>query len=81
LLRRAARRQQIAVNAAAPAEAAGLIGLGGRVRFRHPLVGSAVYQAASLVTGGRRIGPWPGQPIRTPIPIAGRGIAPRGTVA
>jgi hypothetical protein len=33
------------------------------------------------VTGGRRIGPWPGQPIRTPIPIAGRGIAPRGTVA
>jgi hypothetical protein len=81
LLRRAARRQQIAVNAAAPAEAAKSIGLGGRVRFRHPLVGYAVYQAASLVTGGRRIGTWPGQPIRTPIPIAGRGIASRGTVA
>ncbi|MDF3050976.1 MAG: transcriptional regulator, partial [Pseudonocardia sp.] len=30
-----------------PAEVAGLIDVGARVRFRHPLVRSAVYQAAS----------------------------------
>lgn len=63
-------------DVAAPAEVAGLIGLGGRVCLRHLLVGSAVYQTASPVTGGRRIGSWPRQPIRTPIPIARRGIAP-----
>jgi hypothetical protein len=40
----------------APAEAAGLIELGGRVRFRYPLVRSAVYQAAS--PGDRRAAYW-----------------------
>ena len=35
-------------RAAAPAQAAGLIELGARVRFRHPLVRSAIYRAASL---------------------------------
>ena len=30
-----------------PAEAAGLLEVGSRVRFRHPLVRSAVYQAAT----------------------------------
>ncbi|MDN3354930.1 LuxR family transcriptional regulator [Actinomadura sp. DC4] len=47
LLWRAAERLGIGAEAAAPAEAAGLLDLGVRVRFRHPLVRSAVYQAAS----------------------------------
>jgi DNA-binding CsgD family transcriptional regulator len=46
LLWRAAERQGIGAEAAAPAEAAGLVEVGARVRFRHPLVRSAVYQAA-----------------------------------
>ena len=46
LLWRAAERLGIAADAAVPAEAAGLIEFGGRVRFRHPLVRSAVYRAA-----------------------------------
>jgi DNA-binding CsgD family transcriptional regulator len=44
---RAAALLGIGPDAAAPAEAAGLIELGARVRFRHPLVRSAVYRAAS----------------------------------
>jgi DNA-binding CsgD family transcriptional regulator len=47
LVRRAADSLAIAVDAAAPAVAAGLMQLGARVRFRHPLVRSAVYRAAS----------------------------------
>ena len=47
LLWRAAERLGIGADAAAPAEAAGLIELGARVRFRHPLVRSAAYRAAS----------------------------------
>jgi len=46
LLWRAAARLGIGPDAAAPAEAAGLIELGARVRFRHPLVRSAAYRAA-----------------------------------
>jgi DNA-binding CsgD family transcriptional regulator len=45
---RAAQRLGIGVEAAAPAEAAGLLELGASVRFRHPLVRSAVYRAAPL---------------------------------
>jgi DNA-binding CsgD family transcriptional regulator len=48
LLWRAAQRLGIEDQAIAPAEAAGLIELGARVRFRHPLVRSAVYRAAPL---------------------------------
>src|SRR5919201_6336123 len=48
LLRRAAQRLGIGPDAAAPAEAAGLVEMGARVRFRHPLVRSTVYRAASL---------------------------------
>jgi DNA-binding CsgD family transcriptional regulator len=48
LLWRAAERLGIDVDAAAPAEAAGLITLDGRVRFRHPLVRSVVYRTASV---------------------------------
>ena len=48
LLWRAAERLGIGADAAAPAEAAGLIELGAQVRFRHPLVRSASYRAATL---------------------------------
>src|SRR3954447_3656574 len=47
LLWRAAERLGITVAARAPAESAGLIEIDDRVRFRHPLVRSAVYRAAS----------------------------------
>ncbi|MDX6722023.1 MAG: hypothetical protein QOD73_427, partial [Solirubrobacteraceae bacterium] len=47
LLWRAAERLGIAGTAREPAESAGLIAIDGRVRFRHPLVRSAVYRAAS----------------------------------
>jgi DNA-binding CsgD family transcriptional regulator len=47
LLWRAAGRQAIGAEAAAPAVAAGLVELGARVRFSHPLVRSAVYRSAS----------------------------------
>lgn len=48
LLKRAAGRLGIRVDAAVPAEGAGLIELRARVRFRHPLVRSAAYRAAGL---------------------------------
>jgi len=47
LLWRAAERLGIGSEAARPAEAAGLIELGFRVRFKHPLVRSAVYRGAA----------------------------------
>ena len=46
-LGRAAEELGIGRGAAEPAEAAGLLEIGTRVRFRHPLVRSAVYQAAT----------------------------------
>jgi DNA-binding CsgD family transcriptional regulator/tetratricopeptide (TPR) repeat protein len=48
LVRGAAERLGIGVDAAAAATAAGLCEFGTRVRFQHPLVRSAVYRAASL---------------------------------
>ena len=47
LLWRAAERLALDFEAAVPAETDGLLTLGGRVTFRHPLVRSAVYRAAS----------------------------------
>ncbi|TDO46629.1 regulatory LuxR family protein [Kribbella sp. VKM Ac-2527] len=52
LLLRALAILGVPVSAAAPAEEAGLIELGARVRFRHPLVRSATYRAAT--SAGRR---------------------------
>jgi DNA-binding CsgD family transcriptional regulator len=47
LVRRAAKQLGLRVEIAGMAEAAGLLQIGGRVVFRHPLVRSAVYRAAS----------------------------------
>jgi len=47
LLRRAAQRLGIGPDAATTAEAAGLIEFHDRVRFRHPLVRSALYRSAT----------------------------------
>src|SRR3954447_351572 len=47
LVWRAADRFGIGVREATPAVDAGLLEFGGRVRFRHPLVRSAVYRAAA----------------------------------
>jgi DNA-binding CsgD family transcriptional regulator/tetratricopeptide (TPR) repeat protein len=48
LVWRAAERLGIGAEAATPAVEDGLIELGARVRFRHPLVRSAAYRSASL---------------------------------
>jgi DNA-binding CsgD family transcriptional regulator len=47
LLWRAAGELGLGADPAAAAEATGLIGFGPRIRFRHPLVRSAVYRSAS----------------------------------
>src|SRR5262249_1057340 len=47
LLWDAGARLGIGAESAAPAEAAGLIEIGSRVRFRHPLVRAAAYRAAT----------------------------------
>jgi DNA-binding CsgD family transcriptional regulator len=46
LLWRAAERLGLGLEAVEPAEAAGLLTLGARVTFRHPLLRSAIYRAA-----------------------------------
>jgi DNA-binding CsgD family transcriptional regulator len=48
LVWRAAERLGLDVQAATPAAEAGLLELGARVRFRHPLVRSAAYRSASV---------------------------------
>jgi DNA-binding CsgD family transcriptional regulator len=49
LIWRAAERLGIGTDGVGPAEAAGLISLGASLRFRHPLVRSAIYRAAAPV--------------------------------
>ena len=65
LVWRAAGRLGIPVQAAAPAVDAGLVEFGGRVRFRHPLVRSAVVPGG-VVAGpaGRARARWPRSPTR-----------------
>src|SRR3954468_25024733 len=53
LLPGAGGRRDTAADALAPAETAELLEVGTRVRFRHPLVRSAVYRAAPLVSRRR----------------------------
>jgi DNA-binding CsgD family transcriptional regulator len=53
LVWRAGRRLDIPASALAPAEDAELLDIGSRVRFRHPLVRSAVYRTASPDTRQR----------------------------
>ena len=53
LLFRAGRQLDIGTGALAPAETAELLEIGTRVQFRHPLVRSAVYRAAPLVSRQR----------------------------
>ena len=77
LVWRAAERLGIGAEAVAPAADAGLLTIGERVTFRHPLVRSAVYRAASPPNGGPRTRRWPARPIRRPTPIAGPGTARR----
>src|SRR5690606_31893147 len=48
LLKRAGERLGISADDASPAVAAGLIELGTRVRFRHPLVRSAIYRTSDI---------------------------------
>jgi len=48
LVRRAAGRLHLPVQAGEPAAEAGLVEFGARVRFQHPLVRSAVYRSASF---------------------------------
>jgi hypothetical protein len=70
VLWRAGELQAIPADAAAHAQAAGLVELGPRVHFGHPLV------RPPLLTGGRRIARWPRPPILRLIPTGGPGIAP-----
>ena len=54
-----------------------LIEVGARVRFRHPLVRSAVYRAASPQSAGRCTAHWPRRPTRRSTPTGAPGIWPR----
>jgi len=53
LVLRAGRRLGIETNALVPAQAARLVEIGANVHFRHPLVRSAIYRAASRATRQR----------------------------
>jgi hypothetical protein len=77
LLMLAAERLGLPPDAATDAEAAGLIDVGNRVRFRHPLVRSAAYRTADS-RGRRRTHParWQSRPTPRPTLTAARGTSP-----
>jgi hypothetical protein len=75
LLWRAADGLGLGADAAGPAQTAGLIDLGAFVRFRHPLVRSAVYQAAPVPDRRKVHLALARRPISRPIPIDAPGIA------
>ena len=76
LVWRAAERLGIGAGALAPAADAGLLAIGERVTFRHPLVRSAVYRAASPAgTAGRA--PGAGRRDRSAGRPRSPGLAPR----
>ena len=64
LLGRAAERLGISAAALEPAESAGLIEVDGRVRFRHPLVRSAIYRSATARADDGRTARWRRRPTR-----------------
>ena len=80
LLGRAAERLGIMGGALEPAEAAGLIEIEKRVRFRHPLVRSAIYRSATAEPGGRTAR-WRRRPTRSSTPTGARGTLPRRRAA
>ena len=75
LLWRAAAAAGVDHAAAEPAAAARLLEIGARVRFRHPLVRSAVYRAASPAQRRPLMPRWPRPPIPAAIPTAAPGTA------
>jgi hypothetical protein len=77
LIWRAAARLGIGTQAAGPAAEAGLAEFGGRVRFRHPLVRSAIYRSAPAADRQEAHRHWRRRPIRRPIRTGGPGTGPR----
>ena len=76
LLWGAAERLGIGSAAAGAAEAAGLLAIGERVMFRHPLVRSAVYGSAGVEDRRAVHWRWRRRPIERPTRTAVRGIWP-----
>jgi hypothetical protein len=77
LVWRAATRIGVSVEAGDPAAAADLLEFGGRVRFRHPLVRSAVYGRRRPATAGGCTTPWLRRPTPRSTPTGGHGTGRR----
>ena len=77
LVWRAAERLGIAGTALEPAARTGLLEIGAQVRFRHPLVRSAVYRSASAAERRACTRRWPRPPTPRSIPIAAPGTGRR----
>jgi hypothetical protein len=77
LLWRAADQIGIETEFAAAAESDGLLSVGTRVTFRHPLVRSAIYQGRRRPSGEQRTARWPTRPTPLRIRIGAPGIAHR----